>query len=152
MTHATAKALLEKYFVGETSLSEETLLRDYFRAGDIHPDIRVYKDLFAYWDDAAKIKAPARRRSLPIRWLSAAAAAVLLLFAVNLWVAPNPEPELSELVITETKTVDWSKYEITDEKEAYQVLRAALKTASTSMNSSTKGLIHEVSEAAAMVR
>lgn len=152
MKHAIAKEILERYFVGETSLSEEKVLRDYFRAGDIHPDITEYKDLFAYWDAAGEIKAPARRRRLPIRWLSAAAAAVLLLFAVNLWIVPNPEPELSELVMTETKTVDWSKYEVTDEKEAYIVLRAALKTASTSMNNSTKGVIQEVGQAAAMVR
>jgi len=152
MTHAHAKALLEKYFVGETSLPEEASLRDYFRAGDIHPEIIEYKDLFAYWDAAGEIKAPARQRRLPIRWISAAAAAVLLLFAVNLWVAPPPEPELSGLVMTETKVVDWSKYEVTDEKEAYKILRAALKTASTSMNSSAKGVIQEVSEAAAMIR
>lgn len=150
MTHATAKALLEKYFVGETSLPEEAELRDYFRAGDIHPDIAQYKAMFNYWDAAAEIKAPAKRRRLPVRWLSAAAAAIALLFATNFWL--REDTQVSDFPIAAAQPVDWSKYEITDEKEAYKILRAALKTASTSMNKSTTGVMHEVGEAAAMIR
>jgi len=150
MKHAIAKEMLERYFLGETSLTEEKVLRDYFRSGDIHPDITEYKDLFSYWDVAAQIKAPARRRRLPLRWLTAAAAAVLLLFATNFWL--QEDTQVSNFPIAEAKALDWSKYEVTDEKEAYKILRAALKTASTSMNNSTKGVIREVGEAAAMVR
>lgn len=157
MTHSEAEILLHRYFEGTTSLDEVTRLREYFRAGDVHPDLAELDPLFAYWDEAANIvappvkKAPVRRR-LPLRWLSAAAAAVLLLFAAGTWL--NQQPSLTDFPIAavEAKTIDWSKYEVTDPEEAYKVLRSALGTASAEMNRSARITVKEISAARKALR
>ena len=150
MTHSEAEILLHRYFEGTTSLDEEARLREYFRAGDVRPDLAELDPLFAYWDEAANIMAPpvkkaAARRRLPLRWLSAAAAAVLLLFAAGNWF--GQQPSLTDFPIAQAKTIDWSKYEVTDPEEAYTVLRNALGTASAEMNRSARITVREISAA-----
>jgi len=148
MDHSTAEQLLHRYFEGNTTLEEEARLRDYFRGDDVHPDLKAYDPMFAYWEEAAQITAPpvvkqtAVRRRLPVRWLATAAAAVLLLFAANQWLKPIPDPT----GIAEAEPIDWSKYEVTDPEEAYLVLRGALKTASTELNRAPGITIRELGE------
>ncbi len=159
MTHTEAEILLHRYFEGNTTLAEEKRLREYFRSGDVHPDLAELDPLFAYWDEAANVvappvkKAPVRRR-LPIRWLSAAAAAILLLFAAGSWF--NQQSGLTDVSIAqveaETKTIDWSKYEVTDPEEAYKVLRNALGTASAEMNRSARITVREINAARKVLR
>lgn len=152
MTHSEAEILLHRYFEGTTSLNEEARLREYFRAGDVRPDLAELDPMFAYWDAAAKVTAPpakrtAFRRRMPLRWLFAAAAAVLLFFAAGNWF--NQQPGLTDFPIAaaETKTIDWSKYEVTDPEEAYKVLRNALGTASAELNRSARITVKEISAA-----
>lgn len=158
MNQQTAELLLERYFAGETTLEEERSLRAYFRAGDLHPDHEPYRDLFAYWTVAAQVQPPTprlvvptrskpRRRQPVLRWMTAAAAAALLLLAGNLWF--NDNPSLTDFPIAEQQkstTVDWSRYEVTNEREAYLVLRAALKTASTNLNEGPRITLKELKE------
>jgi hypothetical protein len=158
MNHQSADLLLERYFAGETTLEEEHSLRAYFRAGDVHPDHVPYQDLFAYWTLAGQVQPPAprlvvpaqaspRRRQPVLRWMAAAAAAAVLLLAGNSWFDANPA--LSDFPIAEQQsatTVDWSRYEVTDEKEAFLVLRAALKTASTNLNEGPRITLKELKE------
>lgn len=153
MDHITAEQLLHRYFEGDTTLEEEARLRDYFRGDNVHPELKAYDPMFAYWEEAANITAPpvvkreAVRRRLPIRWLTTVAAAVMLLFAANQWLEPNPA--LTDFPIaeaTEAKTIDWSKYEVTDPEEAYLVLRGALKTASTELNRGPRITVRELGE------
>ncbi len=151
MTHTTAKHLLDRYFLGETTLEEEQQLRAYFRAGDVHPDLAIYPPLFTYWDEAAEITAPVRirpvRRRFPVRWLSVAAAAAMLLFGLNTWFAPatviNGGFPIAEAQ-AQPAPIDWSKYEVTDPEEAYLILRGALKTASTELNRGTRITLREL--------
>lgn len=155
MTHLEAEILLHRYFEGTSSLNEEMRLREYFRAGDVHPDLAELDPLFAYWDEAAKVMAPptlpqaaakrkltAGRRKMPLRWLSSAAAAALLLFAAGTWFNGPLDTRTAQ---AETKTIDWSKYEVTDPEEAYKVLRNALGTASAEMNRSARITVKEIS-------
>ena len=154
MTVNNANESLERYFAGETSLAEEADLRAYFTGGDVHPTLVQYAPLFAYWDLAATAKPPLKtkpRRHLG-RWLSTAAAAVLLLFAANTWLHQQPEINDNGFPIAQAKTIDWSKYEVTDEKEAYRVLRAALKTASTELNRAPGAAIREIREVRSALR
>lgn len=154
MTHTTAKQLLDRYFLGETTVKEELELRAYFRAGDIHPDLAIYPPLFTYWEEASEIKAPVRirsaRRRTPVRWLSVAAAAALLLFGLNTWfdqdtVLTNfPVPTIADAQPSQPVPIDWSKYEVTDPEEAYKILRGALKTASTELNRGTRITLREL--------
>ncbi|TXF89493.1 hypothetical protein FUA23_09810 [Neolewinella aurantiaca] len=152
MTHSEAEILLYRYFEGETSLDEELRLREYFRAGDIRSDLAELDPMFAYWDEAAQIVAPpakqtAIRRRIPVRRLSAAAAAAVLFFAVGSWF--NQPAGLTNFPIAEAEstTIDWSKYEVTDPEEAYKVLRNALGTASAEMNRSARITVREISAA-----
>ena len=80
------KHLLDKYFKGDTSHSEELELRRFFaEAKDLPAEMSVYKPLFGYMDEeSSKIDAPHHRnRRLYIRYIwSAAAASVILLFGI----------------------------------------------------------------------
>jgi hypothetical protein len=42
--------LIEKYFVGETSLEEEKILRGYFNGADIDARLNTYKPLFQFFE------------------------------------------------------------------------------------------------------
>jgi hypothetical protein len=150
MDHITAEQLLHRYFEGNTTLEEEARLREYFRGDDVHPDLKAYDPMFTYWEEAATITAPpirrgeAVRRRLPLRWLTTVAAACLLLLTVNHWT--DTEPKLTGFPIAAAKTIDWSKYEVTDPEEAYLVLREALKTASTELNRGPRITVRELGE------
>lgn len=156
MDHLTAEQLLHRYFEGHTTLEEEACLRDYFRGDDVHPDLRAYDPMFAYWEEAAKVTAPlvlkkkAVRRRLPVRWLTSAAAACTLLFAANQWL--DPSPDLTDFPLAEAKAIDWSRYEVTDPEEAYLVLRGALKTASTELNRAPGITVRELGELKKVLR
>lgn len=153
MTHTTAKTLLDRYFLGETSLEEEQQLRAYFKAGDIHPELAAYPPLFSYWEQAGEIVAPkvkrsAVRRRLSVRWLTAAAAAAVLLLSLNTWIGP---PDTGS-TIADAQPIDWSKYEVTDPEEAVRILHGALKTASTEINRGPTITIKELGEVRRMFK
>ncbi|MDR2146627.1 MAG: hypothetical protein LBE91_09245 [Tannerella sp.] len=87
--------LLEKYFNGETSASEELQLRQYFRSQDVADDLKPYKTLFAYIDEEKKLReTPASKinskKSFSIKqkilyFAAAAAACVVMLLSINLF-------------------------------------------------------------------
>ncbi|MEM1357390.1 MAG: hypothetical protein AAGF89_04285 [Bacteroidota bacterium] len=141
MTTEQVNELLERYFAGETSLAEEKQLRTYFLTEELSTEHEQYLPLFAYWDLAAQAAPSTKvvRRRLSLRWLSAAAAVMLLLVA-NSWFKVQPDlsgdfPMFAEAVeAKEPKTVDWSKYEVTDKEEAIRILHAVLKTTSAELN------------------
>ncbi|MEM6772891.1 MAG: hypothetical protein AAF597_20095 [Bacteroidota bacterium] len=162
-----AQELLDRYFAGETSLDEEQQLRDYFAAGDIDPAHRPFAPMFAYWAAAGEVTAPPARpivirpRLRSLRWMLSAAAAVLLLLAVNAWC--NQQTELSDspsFPIAEattppsspTKTIDWSKYEVSADEDGYRALRGALKTAATALNDSPSAVVRELDKMSAVLR
>ena len=63
MEYQEIKALLEKYFEGNTSLKEDAKLRYYFSSSeDIPEDIAMYKVLFAYYENAQNDAFPKKKR------------------------------------------------------------------------------------------
>jgi hypothetical protein len=48
-------ALLDKYWQAETSLEEEKALADYFRSPLVDPELEPYRDVFAYFDEEARV-------------------------------------------------------------------------------------------------
>jgi hypothetical protein len=46
------KELIEKYFDGKTTRDEESQLKDFFREGNIPPDLAIYADLFRYYEES----------------------------------------------------------------------------------------------------
>ena len=82
------KQLLDKYFEGQTSSSEEAILRDYFSQPDTNPEFDLYKPMFQFFtEERASLKEPEGKpikeqfnRKRLLIWLSTGAAACLLLF------------------------------------------------------------------------
>lgn len=166
------QALLDRYFAGETSLAEETRLREYFASGRVDPAHEQFAPLFAYWAAAAEVKAPPARsarqvqgpsrpktRMRSLRYAVSAAAAILLLLIANAWC--NHQPQLADGPIAGTafpiptpapKTIDWSKYEVSADEEGYRALRGALKTVSTAINEPAKGAVRELDKLGARLR
>lgn len=133
MKHERATLLLERYFEGKTSLQEEQALRDYFRQENVADHLTGYAPLFQYWDREAAIMAPprrqTRRRRMLLRTLMAVAAALLFVLVAR-EVSHLQNPALNDFPVANRTAVDWSRHEITNEKEALLFLRNVLKTTS----------------------
>ncbi|THH39371.1 hypothetical protein [Neolewinella litorea] len=150
MKHQRITELLDRYFAGETTLEEERALKKYFRGSHVAEDLKVYAPLFAYWDREASIAAPARvgtlrPRRLPRLLLTLAAALLLLLVARGLVLKPSPTP--TAFPVAEAAPVDWSRHEITDEKEALLFLRTVLKSTSRQLTQGPAITLRELREA-----
>ena len=105
--------LLEKYFRGGTSLSEENELKDYFSTAEIAPEHEVYRLMFAVFveeklvtiNPSKKLIEP-QKRSLKRLWIqtfsySGIAAAILL----TLWIQ-RPVPSENYAVVSGTRIED----------------------------------------------
>lgn len=75
--------ILEKYFQGETSISEEKELKNYFASSDVAQHLEQYKSLFGYFSKATEQKfnqtIPLQSKKRNVGWLSIAASVVVLL-------------------------------------------------------------------------
>lgn len=117
MDYRYIEQLLERYWNCATTPEEEEILRTFFRQSDVPANLRRYKALFNYEDQAArepslgddfdrrvlaKVEAekPVRARRVPMRvrlrplWRAAASVAVVVLLgnAVQHSFAPDPQP------------------------------------------------------------
>ncbi len=76
--------LIEKYFEGKTTLTEESALRKYFTTNKVPQHLEPYNELFGYFElkklevTQTPIKLP-RPFKLPYRWLSIAAMLIFVL-------------------------------------------------------------------------
>ena len=76
--------LIEKYFDGETSITEEQQLRDYFSSADVAQHLEHFKPVFGYFS-AAKEQKSAQAQTFPVqdnkpsKWVSVAASVAILL-------------------------------------------------------------------------
>ena len=154
MNHQRATELIERYFEGETTLQEEADLKNYFLRADVDPALEVYALLFRYWDRESEVRAPqrigtARRRRLPRLLLALAAALALLLVArtVHRW----ENPKITTFPVAERQPVDWSRHEITDEKEAMRFLHGVLKSTSERMTQAPEITLREMREVERML-
>ena len=76
--------LIEKYFQGETSISEEKELKNYFSSSEVAPSLEQYKPMFGYFIDAKKEVLSAeitlhKKKNNRLAWLSLAASIAVLL-------------------------------------------------------------------------
>jgi hypothetical protein len=55
MEKMTVIGLLDKYWQAETTLEEEKALADYFRGASIDPELASFRELFAYFDEEARV-------------------------------------------------------------------------------------------------
>ena len=86
MELANIEKLVEKYLNAETSLQEETTLKNYFTEGNVAPHLQEYVYMFTYFatiKDETYTKTiqlePKKSKKRNLKWLSVAASVVLLL-------------------------------------------------------------------------
>lgn len=83
MERSKIKDLLEKYLEGETSLTEEKILTEYFTSAQVASDLLEYKPLFTFFKEqrsATFTKEPriSKPKNSAYKWLSIAASLVLV--------------------------------------------------------------------------
>jgi len=85
MELANIEKLVEKYENAETTLQEETALRNYFTGGSVAPHLQEYEFMFNYFTtskDETYTKTiklePKKSKKINLKWLSVAASVVLL--------------------------------------------------------------------------
>lgn len=71
--------LLEKYFEGETTLEEESILRNYFRQSEIEDRHKVYAPMFNYFSEERKEVAVEKKKIPFYVWISVAASILLII-------------------------------------------------------------------------
>lgn len=72
--------LLEKYFEGETSLQEESTLRNYFRQPNVEERHKVYASMFNFFSEERKeVAIEKKKKKIPLyMWVSIAASLLLI--------------------------------------------------------------------------
>ncbi|WP_026753510.1 hypothetical protein [Sediminibacter sp. Hel_I_10] len=139
MVLSEIEKLLEKYDLGETSLSEEQQLKAYFSQGNVPAHLESYKVMFQYFDTTKEemyIKAisiePAgskQKKSRIYQWISIAAVAVLMLgILIPNMMGDQPARTLAGLSQEERETYDKTK-------EALSMLSSNFNDAASSVGS-----------------
>lgn len=151
------RQLLEKYFEGETSLTEEKELKTYFNGKDVEADLKPYQGLFQFFIKEKDIVFPEQEDISPIQLYKTATttatkptkvrqlyvkitriAAVLLLAVCAYLLLPNAKVEQKQ------QAINWEQYEISDEDEAVEKTIAALRLVSAKLNGGAKRAVKEV--------
>lgn len=75
--------LLENYFQGETNLTEEQELKNYFASGNVAPNLKQYQSMFGYFSEVKNEKFTKeiviQNKKKNTVWLSIAASVTILL-------------------------------------------------------------------------
>lgn len=122
--------ILEKYFQGETSITEEKELKDYFSSPNVAQHLEQYKPMFGYFSQVKEQKStqeiPLKTNKRNVAWLSIAASAVVLLgIGTYFYVSEkNAAPAVAQ---TELGTYD-------DPEEALAATQKALALLSNNVN------------------
>ncbi len=113
MELSNIEKLLEKYFEGETTISEEKELKVYFTRETVPSHLERYKDLFQYFSEESNVTATKELRLKSNKifrysWIGIAAS-VALIAGIFLTKTPTPDPtdtfEDPEIALQETKKI-----------------------------------------------
>jgi hypothetical protein len=159
MEKMTVIALLDKYWQAETSLEEEKALADYFRSPLVDPELEPYREVFAYFDEEARVMpapdfgdrilqhigiaadsradAPSRKPAVirPFGSGLLSAAAVIATLVIGLFVLTPPRQQAADAG-NSLATIRHGAVQDTydDPEQALAVVRHALLVASTHLN------------------
>jgi len=158
MHMTTIDKLLDKYWAGETSLDEETQLRDYFSGTEIADHHRPFVTVFDYQNKMANAALPddfeeqlfaeiKTRQSDTVvkpmrayRKLLAIAAAILFLITVGVFLLKTPSPS-NELADIPHLIINGKVYHPATKEEAYQLTKQALLLVSSKLTQEPKASI-----------
>jgi len=107
MELAKIESLLDAYFEGETSLEQETKLKEYFTSSNVAPHLAVYQNLFVGLKNAKEevsereIVLPEVKNSSNRWWLSIAASIVIVLGVVGLQFSGNQLTQEEQIALAE---------------------------------------------------
>lgn len=127
--------LIEKYLNAETTLQEEDILKKYFSQDEIPSHLISYKSLFNYYSNS-KLEEVNKTITLPnkrinLRWLSIAAAFVLMVSIYSIHQNNIREKEEARLAFMETqKALNLISYNLNKGNKAV----AQLKTFENTQN------------------
>lgn len=133
------KALLDKYWEGETSLEEEQVLRRYFNEEKVAKDLEAFRPLFLYLKQEKQqsstqsfeqLVQPTNVRFLWLKTAIAAASIVLVLLLGGLVYQENNRP--AHKLAAENSALAKDTYK--DPEQAYQEAKAALLLISKGLN------------------
>ncbi|WP_062057888.1 hypothetical protein [Aquimarina longa] len=113
MELSNIEKLLEKYFEGETTISEEKELKVYFTRETVPSHLEKYKDLFQYFSEESTIMAAKdlkfkRNKKSKYAWVGVAASVVLIvgIFLTQPTISePKDTFEDPEIALQETKKI-----------------------------------------------
>jgi hypothetical protein len=147
------KALIEKYFNGETTLEEEAQLKAYFRNGEVDETLRQYAPLFRYLEQEKaqlldsdfdqKLTARLQKGATVVgmrpwqRQLLRVAAVGILLAGLFLLFQRKPASHTA---------IHWEKYETQDPELAYEQTKEALRLLSSKLKRGSKKAVDEMSK------
>jgi hypothetical protein len=136
------KELLDKYFEGTATLTEEQELRKRFSSEDIPEELQACKALFAFFEEERAVMPPARRKNIRrIGWIVAAAASVALLLMVG-W--PSlPKEDAYTYYVNGTRIYD-KEAAIAEAESKLQTLAASMQRVNA--NIASFGKLHEVGQ------
>ena len=130
MSQSKIDSLLEKYWEGNTTLSEESELKSYFLSAEVGEKHLVYRDLFAFYKAEQEVTHPGKIRSFKKfrqrqlgRVVGLAASVVLLVGLTLVFVVNRPVAQ----------TDSWVKYEVQDPEKAREVAVEAMAFLSSRM-------------------
>ncbi|MCI1647041.1 MAG: hypothetical protein LKI39_06410 [Bacteroides sp.] len=107
--------LLNRYFEGKTSCTEELELRKFFRNKNIPEQLRVYRPLFLYLDQEVKISKEKRTHSSKqfffqhrlINAISGIAAGILVIISIaGIWQHTSTTPSTNYVIINGKRYTD----------------------------------------------
>jgi hypothetical protein len=156
MDYQLMQQLLDKYFEGETTLQEESQLREGFQQETLPEGLEAYRPLFQFIEEEQQIvldeqfdhrlfaqlqekpveRTQARVRTLHARTIILQIAAVVTLMIGGWWYYQE---------VTTPKGIDWAKYEVQDTEEAFKITQVALLKASSELHKGTSTAAREVS-------
>ena len=153
------EGLLEKYWEGETSSSEEKLLKEFFEKGPVPGHLQKAAAVFAYYHEQQKIeltaadyerdvvKHLAARESSPFSWMRVAAAILLICASAFIFYKMNLK-STNEATIVENKDA----YE--DPEKAYAETKKALFMISAKLNAPQEytSELSKINEASALFK
>ncbi len=98
MELSNIEKLLEKYFEGETTLSEEQTLKVYFTREHVAPHLEEYKSMFQYFSVESNQKTtvdftPIKTQKPSYKWVGIAASIILV---IGLFYNMSPSKEANE--------------------------------------------------------
>lgn len=133
--------LINKYFEGQTSISEEKQLKAYFLSENVAPHLEQYKNLFDYYQKekevefSAALPLPPRKRNYA-KWIGVAASFTLL-FVVLFFFNKKDNEDLGtfsspeEAFVETQKALQMVAVEVNKGKESIAVLNEYEKTKKT---------------------